>query len=63
VIDYSMTRQPQQPQQYPQQYPQQNCGPRGRWVPGRWVRRWVPGHCEYGRPGYGVQQGGGNMMP
>ncbi len=60
MIDYSMTRQQHLPQQYPGQYPgpghgqypQQHCGPNGRWVPGRWVRRWVPGHCEYGHGGY-----------
>lgn len=55
MMDYSMARQQQLPQQYPQQYPQQHCGPNGRWVPGRWVRRWVPGHCEYGH-GHGGHQ-------
>lgn len=65
AIDYDMTRQEYPQQNYPQPYPQPRphyCGPRGRWVPGRWVweRRWVPGHCEYGHfPGYGGQPGGG----
>jgi hypothetical protein len=54
VMDYDMTRQ----YHSPQNYPEHNCGPRGRWVPGRWVRRWVPGHCEYGG-----QPGGGHQRP